>query len=175
MSYTEDDDLRIVIRTELYMYTYKNSLFPVCSGIVVPGVSPDSHLPYVSQVQTGPNTTATYLYEWDQTLNEYSHSILSTSRAECVPTMSWDANSDGNKWLPVPRADPVAQPVPMAGLAMWVQDPVSRPQVPVSLSDTEIDWKAKQDELCKWWQETKKDLGTYAIGLDTEASERGQR
>ncbi len=170
MSYTEDD-LRITITGELYIYT--NAVFPLCSGVVIPGVSPEQHPPYIAQVQTAPSTTATYLYEWDGISQEYVRVRLTTGTVEISQTMSWDVSLDGNTWATLPRADPVANPVPTS-FASWREtlDPNSRldprPQVPVSLSDTKVDWREKQDELCRWWRETKRELDGQPILLDTE-------
>lgn len=149
------------------MYTCSGVMFPVCSGVVVPGVSPEHHPPYITQVQTAPCTSTTYLYQWSSDDNMYVKARLTTPVASYMPTVNWDVSTDGSRWAAVPRADPVTQPVPSC-FSNWCrgQDPASRPQVPVSLSDTEIDWEAKQDELCKWWRETKKELETRTTMLD---------
>lgn len=173
MSYTEDD-LRITATGELYMYVARDGALPVCSGVVIPGVSPDPHLPYVAQVQTSPSTSATYLYEWDPAKNNYARVSLSTTSVACVPTATWEVSKDGNTWGAIPRADPAAKPVPASSLASWPRDPDGRLQVPVSLSDTAVDWKAKQDELCQWWREIREDMKTVTIELDTEASEKSK-
>lgn len=170
MSYTEDD-LRITIAGELYICA--NGMFPLCSGVVIPGISPEQHPPYIKQVQTDPSTTATYLYEWDRTDQRYVRSRLTTGTVGVAQAVSCDVRLDGNTWATLPRADPVANPVPIS-FASWrdTLDPDSRldsrPQVPVSLSDTEVDWREKQDELCRWWSKTKRELDGQPILLDTE-------
>jgi hypothetical protein len=165
MSYTEDD-LRITITGELYMGMCSNAMFPACSGVVVPGVSPEHHPPYITQVQTA-SCTSTYLYQWSTDDNMYAESCLTTPVVSYTPTVIWDATAGSSRWKAVPRADPVTQPVP-SGFSNWFsgQDPASRPQVPVSLSDTEVDWEAKQNGLYKWWRETKKELETQTTVLD---------
>jgi hypothetical protein len=165
MSYTEDD-LRITITGELYMGTCGGAMFPVCSGVVVPGVSPENHPPYITQVQTA-SYTSTYLYQWSTDDNMYAKACLTTPVVNYTPTVIWDASTDSSRWEAVPRADPVTQPVP-SGFSNWFrsQDPASRPQVPVSLSDTEVNWEVKQNGLYRWWRETKKELETRTTVLD---------